>query len=121
MKIKLLLVEGPAPGEEFELTSDTITIGRDPASSWPIDYNAVSRNHAKFTKQGESYSLEDLGSSNGTFVNGNKISGAFLLKDGDEIGFGHSVKIRYEIVKPAPAKEEYQSVEDLLATRVGGL
>ena len=120
MKIKLFLVEGPAPGEEFELTSDTITIGRDPASSWPIDYNAVSRNHAKFTKQGKSYLLEDLGSSNGTFVNGNKISGAFLLKNGDKIGFGNSVKVRYEIISPAPAEEEFQSIEGLLATKIGG-
>ncbi|MBT3336670.1 MAG: FHA domain-containing protein [Anaerolineae bacterium] len=120
MNIKLILIEGPNPGEEFELTGNEYTVGRDPANSWALDYNAVSRNHAKFTKRGNSYLLEDLGSSNGTFVNGEKISGAFLLSGGEELGFGQSVKVRFEIAKPAPAEEEYQSIEDVLATKVGG-
>ncbi len=97
-EIKLIQVKGPNPGEEFVMTAETVTIGRDPASSWSLDYQAVSRNHAKLTKKGDSYLLQDLGSSNGTFINGEKIPGIYRLKSGDEIGFGHSVKVRYEVV-----------------------
>ncbi len=116
----MILVEGPNPGEELELTASEYTVGRDPSSDWVLDYNAVSRQHAKFTKQGEFYLLEDMGSSNGTFVDGQKISGTFLLTSNAEIGFGNFVKVRFEISKPVPEEEEFQSVEDLLATRVGG-
>ncbi len=117
MNIKLILEEGPTPGEEFELIGNEYTVGRDPANSWLLDYNAVSRYHAKFTKRGNSYLLEDVGSSNGTFVNGEKISGAFLLSGGEEIGFGNFVKVRFETVSLAPG-EEIESIEDLLATKV---
>jgi ABC-type multidrug transport system ATPase subunit/pSer/pThr/pTyr-binding forkhead associated (FHA) protein len=117
LNIKLILEEGPTPGEEFELIGNEYTVGRDPANSWLLDYNAVSRYHAKFTKRGNSYLLEDVGSSNGTFVNGEKISGAFLLSGGEEIGFGNFVKVRFETVSLAPG-EEIESIEDLLATKV---
>ena len=120
VNIKLILVKGPNPGEEFKLTGEEITIGRDPANTWPLDYNAVSRNHARLTRRGDSYSLEDLGSSNGTFINGEKITGAFLLQGGEEIGFGHSVMVKYEVVGVPPKKEEseVQSLNPLLSTMV---
>lgn len=116
--IKLILIEGPSPGEEFELTGDEITIGRDPTNDWPLDYNAVSRQHAKFIKWGDSYLVEDMGSSNGTFVNGEKLSDGYLLSGGEEIGFGHSVKVRYEVAGAVREirDSEVQSVEDLLPT-----
>lgn len=119
--MKLILVKGPTPGEEFELMGELVTIGRDPVNSWPLDYNAVSRNHAKLTKQGQAYLLEDLGSSNGTFVDGEKISGAYLLRGGEEIGFGQSVKVRYEVVGAVPVEKmrEVQSMDQLQATMVG--
>ena len=123
LNIRLILVKGPMPGEEFKLTDDEYTVGRDPTNSWTLDYNAVSRHHAKFTKRGNSYLLEDLGSSNGTFVNGEKISGVFLLSGGEEIGFGNSVMARFEVAKP-PRAEEAQSPDSLLATKInepGGL
>ena len=120
MNIKLVLVEGPSPGEEFELTGEEITIGRDPANSWPLDYNAVSRNHAKFTKRGVSYVVEDMGSSNGTFVNGEKISEPYLLNGGEEIGFGKSVKARYIAIGATTIEEiaTVQPVEPLMSTKV---
>ena len=120
MNIKLVLVKGPNPGEVFELTGVEHTIGRDPANSWSLDYNAVSRYHAKLTKRGDSYLLEDLGSSNGTFVNGQKIAGAFLLSGGEEIGFGQSVMVRFEVERPVALKETVQRASDLGATKISG-
>ncbi|MEK6223165.1 MAG: FHA domain-containing protein, partial [Chloroflexota bacterium] len=105
--IKLIMKEGPSINEEFPIAQTQITMGRDPASDWVIDFTAVSRNHAKITTQGDNHFIEDIGSSNGTFVNGQKIEGRHLLNTGDVIGLGMSVKIEYhgvEVETPAPAK-----------------
>ena len=82
---KFIVKEGPNPGQEFELAQNEVTIGRDVNSDWTIDFTAVSRTHAKVTKSGSSYLLEDLGSSNGTFVNGKKLSGPHMLSARDEV------------------------------------
>jgi ABC transport system ATP-binding/permease protein len=126
LNTKLIIIEGPTPGEEFELTEAQFTVGRDPANSWPLDFKAISRNHAKFSKRGESYILQDLGSSNGTFVNGEKIEGPYSLKGGEEIGLGLSVKLRYQVDGAAPAlnETEIQSLDHLnstVETSLGGL
>lgn len=69
----LVVKEGPNPGKVYVLMENVTVIGRDPTSDWQIDFDAVSRKHAKITRKGEKYEIEDLGSSNGIFVNGKKI------------------------------------------------
>jgi pSer/pThr/pTyr-binding forkhead associated (FHA) protein len=65
------------------------TVGRDPASTVCINDASVSRNHARITVNHEQATLEDLGSKNGTQVMGEMIDGSTVLKDGDQIEFGH--------------------------------
>lgn len=73
--------------KEFKLDKETLTIGRKPANDIHIDNLAVSGNHAKiFTILNESF-IEDLDSTNGTFVAGNKIS-KHALQDGENIVIG---------------------------------
>lgn len=73
--------------KEFKLNKETLTIGRKPANDIHIDNLAVSGNHAKiFTILNESF-IEDLDSTNGTFVVGNKIS-KHALQDGENIVIG---------------------------------
>lgn len=108
---KLILEEGTNPPREFELTRPEIIIGRDPNVDLTIPSPAVSRRHARLIRQGEGYLLEDLGSSNGTYLNGERLLEQRELKTGDQIRFGQAVTIMYEapvvdqktVVSRAPA------------------
>jgi pSer/pThr/pTyr-binding forkhead associated (FHA) protein len=71
-----------------ELSLDVITIGRAPSNHIVIDDPTVSAEHASLTKSPSGYRLKDLGSTNGTQVNGLSIAEA-ELKDGAEIRFGY--------------------------------
>jgi pSer/pThr/pTyr-binding forkhead associated (FHA) protein len=71
-----------------ELIDDVITIGRAPSNDVVIDHPTVSAQHASLTKWASEYRLKDLGSSNGTQINGLSITEAGL-KDGAEIRFGY--------------------------------
>ena len=73
--------------KEYALDRGTISIGRDPGNVIAIDSPAVSNRHAKIlTILNESF-IEDLDSTNGTYVEGNKVNG-YTLKDGDTISIG---------------------------------
>ncbi|MGQ0540701.1 MAG: FHA domain-containing protein [Blastocatellia bacterium] len=87
-------------GREFSMGSGITTIGRteDNFISFPEDSN-VSRYHAEIEKRGEEYCLIDLNSSNGTTVNGQKLSGEAYLSDGDRIVLGGSSEIVVEFTR----------------------
>jgi hypothetical protein len=73
----------PHPGRPYPLR-----IGRDPASGLRLNHETVSRVHAELSRQGGLWVLRDLGSTNGTTVNGRRVIGAAVVQDGDQIGFG---------------------------------
>ncbi|MEG3626918.1 DUF1707 and FHA domain-containing protein [Streptomyces poriticola] len=77
---KLLL---PHPGSGYPLR-----IGRDPACGLRLHHETVSRVHAELVRQGGLWILRDLGSTNGTTVNGRRVIGAVVVQEGDQIGFG---------------------------------
>ena len=66
-------------------------VGRSPSSDIVIDEPYVSATHARFTIQGPALVLEDLGSTNGTMVNGHTIDQPVTLRDGDEVQVGDTV------------------------------
>jgi hypothetical protein len=92
---RLVVSQGPQPGQTFMLDQDLLTLGRDPASHVVINDPQVSRQHARITRQGGMMILEDLGSTNGTFVNGMRLTGPHTLADGDVIGLGDAVTLTY--------------------------
>nr|WP_203644453.1 DUF1707 and FHA domain-containing protein [Streptomyces sp. SID14478] len=65
-----------------------LRIGRDPANGLRLSHESVSRVHAELSHQGGAWVLRDLGSTNGTSVNGRRVTGAVVVQDGDQIGFG---------------------------------
>jgi predicted component of type VI protein secretion system len=95
-QFQLTMRFGPTPGKVFPLEAAEITIGRDISNGIAINDAEVSRSHAKLTLQGSAYALQDLGSTNGTFVNGTRLSGPFTLKAGDTVSFGENIKLQYE-------------------------
>ncbi|MCU0489046.1 MAG: FHA domain-containing protein [Anaerolineales bacterium] len=99
---RLIVIEGISQGESFSLnqpgaaTPMHIVIGRDPGVDILVESPGVSRRHAQITLQGDQCILEDLGSSNGTFLNGERISQPRRLRNGDVIRLGQSVALQYQ-------------------------
>jgi pSer/pThr/pTyr-binding forkhead associated (FHA) protein len=83
----LIIHRGPNRGERFLLNSPDSSIGRSGDNEVVLDDVTVSRKHANIRKAGQRFELIDLGSLNGTYVNGNSIARA-TLTNGDEIQFG---------------------------------
>jgi hypothetical protein len=90
---QLVVARGPRSGQIFELPRSTVSIGRDPGNRVVINDPQISRQHARITPQGGLMVLEDLGSTNGTTVNGLRISASHTLAHGDEIGLGDNVAL----------------------------
>lgn len=75
------------PGEEHPLAADVTSVGRDESNNIVLQRPGVSRFHARITCSGLAYSVEDLGSVNGTWLNDARVDGRTLLKDGDILRF----------------------------------
>lgn len=92
---RLVVEQGPEPEKTFTLGNAPQTIGRSANNGIVINDAEISRRHAQITPQGDSYVLEDLGSTNGTFVNGLRLNQPTALKHGDSVEFGDTVRLRY--------------------------
>jgi pSer/pThr/pTyr-binding forkhead associated (FHA) protein len=73
----------------FVLGPGINTIGREPASTVCINDASVSRGHARIVIENDQATIEDLNSKNGTTVQSEPINGPTVLRDGDEVEFGH--------------------------------
>jgi len=91
----LLIVEGPSPGKRVFLEKSTLLIGRDEQCDLVIPDRQVSRQHASIVLQGDGYIVTDLGSKNGTFVNGQELGAPYTLQDGDEIQIAYCCKLTF--------------------------
>src|SRR5690242_7412914 len=84
----LLLLSGPSAGLRYEVQAEA-TIGRSPSCEIPLtEDDQISRRHARFFVRGGHVRLSDLGSRNGTSVNGERISGEVVLHPGDRVQVG---------------------------------
>ncbi len=87
---------GPNPGKSFPLTKDELSIGRDISNDIVINDAEVSRHHARLYRQAGGFVLEDTGSTNGTFVNGQRLMGPHLLRPGEMILLGENISLIFE-------------------------
>jgi FHA domain len=99
---QLTMRSGPNPGTVYALESDQLSIGRDSSNEIPVNDAEVSRRHARLSFQGGKYVLEDMGSTNGTFVNGQRLTGPRVLKSGEVISLGEQIVFVYEAVDSDP-------------------
>ena len=83
----LLVMRGPNAGSRFRLDGELTTAGRHPDSDIFLDDVTVSRRHAEFCRHGARFTVRDVGSLNGTYVNRERIEEADL-SDGDEVQVG---------------------------------
>ena len=79
------------------------TLGRDISNDIVINDRETSRHHLRLVRSGDTMTIEDLGSTNGTFVNGKRVSGVTPLQNGDMIGLGETVTLALEIFGAQPA------------------
>jgi len=108
-----LVVLLPSGSQTYSLEKDEVFLGRLSECDIVLDSNMVSRKHARVFKVGEEYFIEDLGSGNGTTVNGERLSTRIPLKNNDRIKLG-PLLVRYE--EPNAA-----GISGFMATQVGGL
>ncbi|MBL8909151.1 MAG: FHA domain-containing protein [Archangium sp.] len=103
MGFQLVIAEGKEAGREFEFDQDSVLIGRTAECDVILYEAGVSRKHARIFSESTAFFIEDLGSSNGTRVNGSAISGKQNLKPGDSIAMG-PVVFSFKPVELSPAE-----------------
>ncbi|PKN91922.1 MAG: hypothetical protein CVU44_16655 [Chloroflexi bacterium HGW-Chloroflexi-6] len=97
-QFQLVMHSGPTPGKTFPLEGDVLTIGREASNAVAINDAEVSRKHTQLVFQGGKYIITDLGSTNGTFVNGQRLTGQHVLQPGEIISLGEQISLLYEVV-----------------------
>ncbi len=100
--IALVATKGPNAGRRFPLDGDGALIGRQPDVAVYLDSLSVSRHHARIVCREGGYFVEDLGSSNGTYVNGARVAGRAPLTEQDELRIG-PYTFHLHTDRPAPA------------------
>jgi ABC transport system ATP-binding/permease protein len=99
------LVQGEGQFERVRFQGDRMILGRDPSSAYPLNFPMISWQHASLERTAEGIFVEDLGSRNGTYVDGVRITSRTLVRPGQEIGLG---SFRFQLLEDgALAKREY--------------
>jgi EmrB/QacA subfamily drug resistance transporter len=113
---ELRVIDGPRAGELVPVKG-SLVFGRDPEADFTIEDagGEVSRRHARVSASGDTATVEDLASTNGTFLNGERVRGTRTLKRGDRIRIG-AITFEYAAPDPAPASSR---AEDQLHTVSG--
>jgi pSer/pThr/pTyr-binding forkhead associated (FHA) protein len=102
MAMGLIIVRGPGTGQTYTLGGEAVIVGREAQSAkFVIEDPAVSRRHARISRQGDTYLIEDLGSTNGTFINAERVMGRVPLTAGDLIELGTAVTLSYDTLDAA--------------------
>ena len=99
---QFIIQTGPNPGKVFLIQKAETAIGRDEKSDIFILDSGISRHHAVVSLQGPNYIIKDLGSTNGTFVNEQRLVAPRAIKPGDIILLGDKVRLVFDIAKYDP-------------------
>jgi ABC-type multidrug transport system ATPase subunit/pSer/pThr/pTyr-binding forkhead associated (FHA) protein/ABC-type multidrug transport system permease subunit len=111
------LVLGNASQEQLRFTGQQMVLGRDPSADYPLPFPMISWRHARLERTAQGIEVVDLGSKNGTFVDGVRISGRVTLKPGSEIGLG-SFRLRLLDEAGTFGKRTYQGNVTISASEI---
>ena len=114
---QLVMHSGPTPGKTFALEGDVLTIGREASNQIAINDAEISRKHSQLVSQGGKYVLTDLGSTNGTFVNGQRLTGQHVLQPGEVISLGEQISLLFETIVIVDPNATMLSAKPVMAPR----
>ena len=114
---RLIVRTGPNPGTVFDLTKEVTMLGRDVTNDIPLGDAEISRQHSRLTRTPGGIVLEDLGSTNGSFVNGDRLTSPRVLRSGDLVGLGENVTLSFEATAPESAATAMSPVRGALPPR----
>jgi pSer/pThr/pTyr-binding forkhead associated (FHA) protein len=117
---RLIVRQGPIQGQIFELNKNEISVGRDISNDFVINDAEVSRKHAKLTLGGDRYKIEDLNSTNGTYIDGQRLIGPHVMAIGEIIMFGDNVGVVFD-GEPAKPDVTLPGAIDLGSTPVAAI
>ncbi len=100
----LIFLTGARKDEKIPLDHLPLVLGRIPPADVVISVESISRKHARISRDAAGYVVEDLGSSNGTFVNDERIQGPKSLRDGDTIRLGADIQLKLAVAPPEPVQ-----------------
>lgn len=89
----LIVRQGPQAGMSFPITGNQVIIGREEGMGIVLQDPEASRRHARISWQAQQFVIEDMGSTNGTFVNGVQLTAPQRLNAGDSIGIGQTALV----------------------------
>jgi len=122
----IVVHQDPTTQQVIPLAEGVITLGRESSNDVVLTDPEASRNHAQISFQAGRYVVEDLGSTNGTFVNGRQIKTATTLNNGDVVEVGEMARILYQgpgtdlgetvLRAPSTSKDATMAMSDDLAT-----
>ncbi|HEX4145690.1 MAG TPA: ATP-binding protein [Pirellulales bacterium] len=116
MPPSLFVISGRDQGAKFELEDGMMGLGRDSSNFIQVHDTEVSRRHAEIRREGDAYTVIDLGSSNGTFVNGERV-GRHALASGDRLQVG-STLILFTDPGDAPAEDLSDKIDIVMRGNV---
>jgi len=102
---KLVIIKGLSP-ETCCITSDSIYLGRLPTNDFVLAGEGISRKHARIHRRETEYYIQDLGSTNGTFVNDIRLDNERKLSHGDVIKLGRAVALEFDFPVSQEIEEE---------------
>ena len=103
---RLLIRGGPDDGRRIHITGNISTMGRAQINDIVVEESWVSRQHAIIRRQHNGYWIEDLGSQNGTFVNGERVTDeGRRLRDSDRIELGSGGTVCWVFTEPEATRE----------------
>jgi len=111
----LRAIQGPTPGQVLAVKGDSVILGRHPECQLILESGSVSRKHARISVVDGNHYIEDLGSRNGTFVNGRAVAGCQLLAEGDELGIC-DLTFTFHLTHPKPERPLQKQGDNALVT-----
>ncbi len=118
----LVIVTGPRPGSMIVIgEGQDFVVGRTTEASYAIDDDSLSRRHARFFRLAGKYAIEDLKSTNGTFVDGKRLTEPSFLEPGASIQLGKEIVVRFELQDDAVIEEQKRLYEATVRDKLTGV